>query len=76
MFDCIGKGNNPGVYGVAVQFEKQSVHRSAEGLAFWRFGVLAFWRFGVLITQIKPSGFVPKNKLKHVKMVVLITLKA
>jgi hypothetical protein len=41
MFDCIGKGNNPGVYGVAVQFEKQSVHRSAEGLAFWRFGVLA-----------------------------------
>ena len=36
MFDCIGKGNNPGVYGVAVQFEKQSVHRSAEGLAFWR----------------------------------------
>lgn len=68
MFDCIGKGNNPGVYGVAVQFEKQSVHRSAEGLAFWR--------FGVLIAQIKPSGFVPKNKLKHVKMIVLITLKA
>ena len=32
--------------------------------------------FGVLIAQSKLRGFMPKNTLKYVKMVVLITLKA
>ena len=29
----------------------------------------------VLIAHIKPRGFIPKNMVKYVKMVVLITLK-
>jgi len=65
---------------VAVQFEKQSVHRSAEGLAFWRGWVFNECGKRCLNTrlkaQTKPRGFVPKNKLNYVRMVVLITLKA